>query len=158
MSIAASLPPLELNIKTAGPLLRLLLAQRGLEDPDLEPDGAWDVFKLFCRLPAKTEVDLVSFQATWTPEDAEQAPDPPLFYCTWTRELTEADEFFSNTRAIQIQWSFDPQESGLDEFEAWSEDFPNLDAFIQQVESTPQFRALMASNGLADIYTFDLET
>jgi hypothetical protein len=156
--IVEGLPALELNLKTAGPLLRLLLAQHDLDDPCYQPDVAWKVFQLFCRLPARVTSDIVSFQSTLAPEDINDHPDPRVVYCTWSRELTESDEFGSASRAIQLQWTFDPMNSELEDVELWSADFPDLHSFFSAAEATPQFQALLRSDVLtSDIFTVDLE-
>ncbi len=156
-NLLGNIPPLSLNIKTAGPLLRLLLAQRDLEEPDFDPQSALEVFKVFCSLPTSVEADLASFQATWTPEDAEEMPDPPMFYCTLARQLTETDEFGSTIRAVQIQWSIDPQTPDLEDLEVWSDEFPNLDDFFRHIEASAQFKALAANATIAELYAVELD-
>ena len=96
-----------------------------------------------------------SFQATWTPEDAAEIPDPPLFYCTWSRELHDSDELFPESRAVQIQWAFDADPGALDDLEVWSDEFPDLDSFFRRVEASPQFKALIESDSIGELYTVE---
>jgi hypothetical protein len=155
--IVSHLPNLQINLITAGPLLRLLLAMDDAEDPYSPSESNWEVFKLFCRLPASVTSDVISFQASWTPEDAAEVPDPPMFYCTWSRELQDSERFVPETRAVQIQWAIDPGTDVMQDFEAWSDDFPDLESFFAAVEGSPQFRCLIASEGMGELYTVDAD-
>jgi hypothetical protein len=156
-NLREALPPLILNGVTAGPLLNLLLAMRGEEPPNLDAAVAWDVFKLFCSLPAEGVSDVISFQATWFPEDIEQRSDPPLFYCTWSREITVETEYGPSTRAIQVKWAFDPQVSDLDEVALWSDSTPDLATFFGHGEETREFVTLTREATVGDVYSLEVE-
>lgn len=149
------LPRFSLNALTGAPLLRLLLAIRGEEPPSLDAEVAWQVFKQFARIPTDQSHDLVSFQATWRPEDTEDQPDPPIFYVTWARELTASAG--SITRAVQLQWCFDPASETLDEIELWSDAYPDLDGFFGAIETSPEFRSLMTTPSTVELYAAELD-
>ena len=154
------LPPLEVNLLTAGPLLRLILAQHGAEPPQMSAQDAWSAFKVFMHFRSLLSNDVASFQATWNPEDTVDVPDPdpPIFYCTWSRELVDdSGPMGQEGRAIQIQWAFDPVEDHLGELEIWSDAFATLDEFFNAVEVSAPFHALLHSNAIAELYTVDAE-
>jgi hypothetical protein len=155
MASTHDLSGLKINTKTAGPLLHLLLALGGEELPSLDPEVSWDVFKRFAGFPTASGNELLSFQAAWLPEDAADGPDPPLFYVTLSREIHDQDESESTFRAVQITWGFSPQGTVLDNVEIWSDQHNTMDEFFEHVEGLPQFRALIASGDLAQIYTVD---
>lgn len=152
---APDLPPLELNALTLGPLLRLLLAQHGLEADMLPPDDAWHVFRIFARLPCPGLRDVCSFQATRRSED-DEPPLVPYLYCTLSRELaTEAGE---GLRATQIQWGVDlDKDEDVEEVELWSDDFDDLEAFFARVEEAPAFGALLRLGGLSEVFDVYLD-
>src|SRR5215208_1089992 len=77
MDSTHDLSRLTVNMVTAGPWLRLLLALRGQELPSYDPEVCWDVFKHFARFPAEYGHELLSFQGTWTEEDPADRPNPP---------------------------------------------------------------------------------
>lgn len=154
----SDLPPLEINLLTAGPLLRLILAQHDVEPPNMPAAEAWEAFKVFLRFPSALRTDVASFQATWTPEDTVDVPDPPFFYCTWSRELVDDTGLVGpEGRAIQIQWAFDPVDQDVPEMEIWSDAFDSLQAFFDAVEGSEAFRSLLRHEAIAELYTVDTE-
>lgn len=155
MTVPIQLPPLTLNLLTAAPLLRLLLALQGHDADDLDPKVTWNAFKEFGRWTADTPGDVLSFQATWTPADTVEAPDPPFFYCTISRELTPDEDDLTAIRSVQIQWSFDVPENEVEEIEVWSDAFSDLDSFFEHVEESDAFRALAVYGSLGEFYTVD---
>lgn len=149
-----AIPPLQLNEQTASPLLKLLLAQRDLEPPELSPEGAWDVFKVFASIPCRGTTGGVSFQATWRLEDPTESSEIPFLYCTLMREV-RTDPVVAG-RAVMIQWAVEA-DSSMEEVEIWSDHFDDADGFFAAVEASPQFQALVERNGTADVYEVFLE-
>jgi hypothetical protein len=160
-----SIPPLKLNGLTGAPLLRLLLATYGEEPGTMTPTVAWNAFKQFVRLKSDSSHDLVSFQATWAPEDETDYPDEPLYFITWSRELIvparrrapRLPAFASWVRAIQVQWKRDGAPVDADpDVEVWSDKYEDLDAFLAAVESLPHFSTLMGEEmAVVELYTVD---
>lgn len=156
MILKTALQSFSLNAFTGGPLLQLMLAIRGEEPPSLDTDVAWEVFKQFARIPTDQGHDLISFQATWTPGDRVEAPDPPIFYVSWSRELSADDGYTRVIRAVQLQWCFDPAEGDLSDVDLWSDSYADLDAFFADIESRAEFKALLSNQSAVDLYTVDL--
>lgn len=147
-------PPLRLNEQTASPLLKLLLAQRDLEAPELSPEDTWEVFKAFASIPCGGTTGGVSFQATWRVEDVTDSSKIPFLYCTLMREV-RTDPVVPG-RAVMIQWAVEA-DSSMEEAEIWSDDFDDADAFFAAVETSPQFQVLVERSGIADVYEAFLE-
>ena len=59
------LPPTDLNVLTADPILRLLVAEMGLEAPAIPFQDGWSVFKRFAAFPTRVADGGATFQARY---------------------------------------------------------------------------------------------
>lgn len=142
-----------LNTLTGVPLLRLLLANDGMEPPDLDLLRAWQAFKYFANLTADSEQDVVGFQGRWVGE----AADSPLLACTWLRQLTDDAPGYSLTRAIELDYTLEtPYNSAIEDVEIWSDSYTSVEAFLTDVEQLPHFFLLShATVTMCDVYAED---
>ena len=123
----------KLNVITAGPLIRLMAARRGLEEQEFSVDEGWDLLKSFARFPALVKDNGCVFQAAATegdPNDLEIFMGRDL-----SQMMPSGGELRRNTG-----FQFIAAASGaVEELECWSEDFESLDEFFAHVEATSVF-------------------
>ena len=143
------------NTITAGPLLHLMLALEGMEAPG-DPADAWAVFKRFAQVPSHSVQDVVGFQVGWTRSDG----GGPLLTCSFVRQLTDdAAGLDDLTRVIQLEYAYHDRLLDVpDALEIWSDDYPSLDTFFEEVESQPQFHFLLSTSAsFTGVYVRDQE-
>ena len=134
--LGSSTHTMRVNIKTAEAVLLYMLADAGFEPPLISVREGWKVFQQFLAQPAESQTDLSSFQTVWIREN----PGAPIYQVTFSRQLSEPDENLgTQTRAIGVQFLFDEAPSTIGEVEVWSNDFRNVDAFVDHVEGLPEF-------------------
>ena len=127
---------MRVNTRTAEPVLLYMLADAGFEPPLIPVREGWKIFQEFLRLPAESQTDQASFQATWIREN----PNEPVYSVLFSRQLTDPDEHLGTlSRAVGIQFLFEDARPDLAEAEAWSNDFASLDAFCEHVETLKEF-------------------
>ena len=136
------------NTLKALPALKYLLADVGVEPPDIPVRIGWEVFQKFLRLPADSSPDDAAFQTAWLREN----PDAPVFEVLLGRQLTDANPTLGPlTRLVALQFLFDHAPSHLTELEIWSSEFPSLDRFLDHIERQAEFEyALDAGPSSAD--------
>lgn len=135
------------NVRTAQPVLRYLLAEAGFEPPLVPVREGWDIFKRFLSMPATAAKDRACLQTSWIREN----PAEPVFSFVVCRQLTD-DPTGVDVRTIGLNFLFDPADSRLTEDELWAEDYGGLDLFFRKVENSPAFAyALGATPTLGDV-------
>ena len=126
---------LKLDVITAGPLIRLMAARRGLEEQDFSVDQGWDILKSFARFPTLVQDHGCVFQATAT------EGDPNQLETFMGRDLSEMTPGGWVRRRVSGFQFIAPASGGVEELECWSEDFESLDEFFAYVERTSAFAA-----------------
>jgi hypothetical protein len=126
-----------LNTLTAWPMLRLMLAMRGMEPPELPGMRSWEVFKGFLAVQSASEHDVASFQSTWLREDSQA----PTLVIRFVRELTDDAAGYSRSRTVELQFLYELSGTlPLVARELWSDEFESTQAFIDAVEALPEWR------------------
>lgn len=126
---------LKLDVITAGPLLRLMAARRGLEEQEFSVDDGWDILKAFAQFPTLVQDHGCVFQTTATEGDPNQVQ---IFMGRELSQMTPAGRVRDRVSGFQF---IADSPGGVEEFESWSEDFGNLDEFFAYVEGTSAFTA-----------------
>lgn len=133
---------LKLDVITAGPLIRLMAARRGLEEQEFSVDEAWDILKWFARFPTRVRDHGCVFQAAPTEGDPNQVEIfmgrdlSEMTFGGWVRRRITGFQFIAAAPG------------GVDEMECWSENFESLDEFFAYVERTSAFAATRAAPSL----------
>ena len=148
--------PLTLNVLTAGPILRLLVAALGYENDDIPFPEGWAAFKNFLAFPTVIGDDGGTFQVCPAEED------PLVFDVFIGRQLSErrrsqlSEVDYEDTRIVGINFVLEAPDP-VDELEVWSKDFPDLSTFFGHVENTSAFHAaLSAQLAIATFYSQEI--
>ena len=146
------------NTITAGPLLNLLLAMDGMEEP-ADPRRAWAVFKRFAQVPSSSTQDVLGFQVRWI----QVGDGYPVLTCAWVRQLTDDAGYTTEiTRIISLEYSYDSGRQELtsypEDLELWSDDYSTLSEFFGDVEQQPQFSFMLQhAADFSGVYLHDEE-
>ena len=124
---------LKLDVLTAGPLIRLMTARRGLEEQGFSVDEGWEILKEFARFPTLVQDHGCVFQTAPTEGDSDQME---IFMGRDLSEMTQGG--WVRHRISGFQFIVTAQGS-VEELESWSEDFGSLDEFFASVEGSPEF-------------------
>lgn len=149
----AELNSLPIDLFTALPLLQLLLAIRGLEEPDMPFGETWSVFKEFAGAGDSSSDPIVTVQL----QEAEA--EPTDFEVFMGREVQGVRNGYDVTRLVGVQFLLrGPSVGPVQDRELWSTEFQDLAAFVAAVEASPGFRVALASDQMACTFRLEEET
>lgn len=127
---------LELNLRTAKPLMELLLAIEELEPPIRDLPRAWSVSQRYLLLPQRGgRPPLAGVQVRHEGPEGEE----PILTMTWARVVVdEPDDPEAEVRTISLAFGF-PDRMGMEvtPTDLWSDRFPSLDAFLEAARADP---------------------
>jgi len=127
------LPPIPLNLCTAEPILRLLVALRGHDQEHFSVLGAWEAFKLFGEIETTLEDGGATFQVY--PAEASSSQ----FEVFFGRQLTGPTEpGYRLSRMVGVHVLLETSEREVDPEELWSHDLSDRAAFFSRVEGLEQ--------------------
>lgn len=129
---------MRINLLTAKPALELMLASNGHEAPYENPLEVWKTFVHYLSVPADASRDVACFQCSLVTPAYDETETSSVFL--FGRQLSDEQ---GETRWVQLVYTLGNRFSHHDiDTELWSDDFPDLTAFTQAVEATPQFTLL----------------
>lgn len=133
-----------------------MCADEGLDRDALMPWPTWKVFKAFMREPVNVSLDGASFQCGPVAEGNEGAA-----FLAFVRVFSDVDAAQDDEELLEgIVAEFDfgaAPGPAVASVEVHSHDFPSFNEFVQQVESLPEFQALMNREPVgSEIYAQEL--
>jgi len=133
------MPEIRLDILTADPLLRLLVAAEGHEAPPFVP--SWRAFKRFMALPTLIRDGGATFQVFESEGDLSQLE---VFFGRELGQLHVSVDDWEEVRVVGVHFVFDV-EHALEPHDLWSRDEASVDEFFELVEGSDAYR--LASEG-----------
>lgn len=117
------------NVYTAEPLLKLMLAMEGQDPAMVDATTAWKVWQRYLEIPATPGND-ASFQVAWV-----EGPGETRCQVHFTRQVTEPIEGFGPyTLQVVIQYDYVRDRAAADvDVELWRSDFPGSKAFTDAI-------------------------
>lgn len=136
----------EINLLTADPILRLMLAEAGYETFHFPFDVAWRVFAAYLTVDSVCEGDHASFEAE-TVEDG-------TFFARFTRELRDSQ---GDAIAVVLESYWESERPDHENVEIWTDDYESLEEYLDAVSSHPVFlwamqREAIEQSGLYVVY------